>query len=95
MYCMNNQTILASLAMDLKRVALGLHRGSLTMADRFTKEAKIRIQETQTDLLAPYMKNILKNLDQVLLDTDNDRKAENALMYSTLIQNYTLKNIHV
>lgn len=91
---MNNEVVLASLAMDLKRVALGLHKGSFTMADRFTKEARIRIQETQTDLLAPYMKNILQKLDQVLIDTDNDRKAENALMYSTLIQNYTLKSIH-
>ncbi|MDO8570329.1 MAG: hypothetical protein Q7R97_01980 [Candidatus Daviesbacteria bacterium] len=39
--------IVESLAMDLKRVALGLYRGSNIMADRFKEEALKRSQELE------------------------------------------------
>lgn len=79
---MKNKYILESLASDLKRVALGLQRGSNTMAERFLLEARNRKKEINSEELAPYINKLLNNLD-------NNVNAEDALMYSTLIQNYT------
>lgn len=83
---MNNKFILESLASDLKRVALGLHRGSNTMAQRFLNEALKRKNEIDDKSAAPYINKILSKLDQNI-------DAENALMFSTLIQNYTQKQL--
>ena len=88
---MNNTLALSSLAMDLKRVALGIHRGSLTMAERFTQEAMKRKQGTDTTTLKPYMQSIIEKLEDTLSSSDLGKKAEDSLMYSTLIQNYVLK----
>lgn len=79
---MNNKYILESLASDLKRVALGLNRGSNTMAQRFLDEAIKRKSEIEIKMVAPYIKKIINQLDKNI-------DAENALMFSTLIQNYT------
>lgn len=79
---MNNKYILESLASDLKRVALGLHRGSNTMAQRFLGEAIKRKSEIEIKMVAPYIKKIIDKLDKNI-------NAENALMFSTIIQNYT------
>lgn len=75
--------------MDLKRVALGLHNKSYSMADRFFHEAMKRKKEVNTGELSPYMQTIIKHID-ALADRDNTHKAEDALMYSTRIQNYVL-----
>lgn len=85
-----NQIALSSLAMDLKRVALGYHRGSVTMADRFLKEALKRKEEIDTTLVKPYVKKLLDKLDVLAKEKDIMRKAEDALMYSTLLQNASL-----
>ncbi len=82
---MNNKFILESLASDLKRVALGLHRGSDIMAKKFLKEALKRREELKRDQVVPYIQNLLNNLDRKI-------NADEALMYSTLIQNYTRYN---
>lgn len=79
---MKNKYILESLASDLKRVALGKHRGSVKMADRFMTEALKRKQEVDEGEVDSYMKKILSKVSSSL-------NAEEALMYSTLIQNYT------
>lgn len=79
---MNNKYILESLASDLKRVALGLHRGSNTMAQRFLDEALKRKSEVELDKVEPYIKKLLNKVNKNL-------DSENALMLSTLIQNYT------
>lgn len=79
---MNNKFILESLASDLKRVALGLHRGSHSMAERFLEEALKRKKEVEIDKVAPYIQKLLSKVDKTL-------DSENALMLSTLIQNYT------
>jgi len=80
---MENKIVLASLAMDLKRVALGLHRKSNSMADRFLHEAMKRKEEVNIKKLFPYMQHILMKLNGHI-------DAEDALMYSTRIQNYVL-----
>lgn len=89
---MNDQKIiLASLAMDLKRIALGLHRNSFIMAERFTKEALQRKNELNLRDLKPYLRKIVVDMEKVLKSSHNKKKAEDILMYSTLFQNYTQK----
>ena len=55
---MKNEIILSSLAMDLKRVAIGINRGSFKMAERFCEEAMERKQELDLSNLKQYIKNL-------------------------------------
>lgn len=87
---MNTQITIGSLAMDLKRVALGLHVGSLNTAERFKKEALKRCHELRGEN-DPYLKKLVEKTRKVL-QLNEERSAEDALMYSTLFQNLALKN---
>ncbi len=87
---MSNYISLSSLAMDLDRVSIALHRNSYAVAERFTKEALARKQEIDTKTMKPYIGKLLKRLEQALRSEDKDKKAEDALMYSTLFQNAAL-----
>lgn len=80
---MNNKLILSALAIDLRRISLGLHRGSLATVSRFTAEVLNRKQEIDVSSLNPYIQKLLTNLDSAVKDSDD------ALMYSTLFQNYS------
>jgi hypothetical protein len=84
---MNNQSnIIGALAMDLKRVSLGLYNGSDNVADRFWEEAIKRKSEIETSGVPAYIGNLLKDL--------NDKKDfEKLLMYSILLQNYSQKGV--
>jgi hypothetical protein len=62
-------------------------RGSMTNALRFLKESSRWIKETS--LLPPYLKKIIKDIDPNAKEIDL-ATAEKYLMYSTLLQNYTL-----
>jgi len=81
-----------SLAMDLKRAALGYHSGSEKTAKRFSEEALKRKEEIAPSNLKPYFRKIINSLPQVLSQKDKRRLAEDALMYSTMVQNYASKN---
>lgn len=85
---MQNKYILESLASDLKRVALGIHRGSYAVSDRFSKEALRRKEELDLSQLPPYIQLFLNSLATSLKNKNKSRRAEDALMYSTLFQNY-------
>ncbi|MBI5044544.1 MAG: hypothetical protein HZC02_01330 [Candidatus Levybacteria bacterium] len=85
-----NKVILGSISMDLKRVAMGYFRGSHTTADRFLLEAQRRKDEIDSEKLSPYLQRLFKSLDKLSLENDLDKKAEDALMYSTLFQNAAL-----
>lgn len=87
---MTQKIIIESLAMDLKRVAIGLQRGSLTMAKRFTEEALSREEELEAQQLNSYLKKLVINVRKVLASKDG-RVAEDVLMYSTLFQNFARK----
>ena len=87
---MNNEQILSALAMDLKRIALGLHRGSINMAQRFEREAEKRLEEVEERHLMKYMINTLIRIRESLSLKDKNKKADDMLMYSTIIQNYVL-----
>lgn len=77
--------------MDLLRVALGYHRGSIKMAKRFSEEAKKRIVEIDKSRLQPYFVKILQSVSTILDQKNFDRTADDALMYSTLCRNYAKK----
>ena len=87
---MNNKAVLGALSMHLKRVALGYHRGSFNTAQRFFEEALKRKKEVDQALVKPYIKKLLINLDSLISQKDTQKIAEDALMYSTLLQNAAL-----
>lgn len=89
---MNNKTIFGALAMDLKRVALGYHRGSNVMAERFLDEAIKRKGEIDKSQIKPYLSKFLKNIDNLKKES-GQKGAEDALMYSTIFQNASQKII--
>lgn len=89
---MNNQkALMGALAMDLKRVALSLYRGSYKTANRFKEEALKRSKELEVLETEEYIKNLLSKTKECLKRNDEEA-AEDALMYSTLFQNFALKN---
>jgi len=88
---MKNNQILGALALDLKRVAIGYFRGSNIMADRFYEEALKRREELDNKNLKPYLINILNKLDN-LRKQEKKRAAEDALLYSTILQNAAVSN---
>jgi polysaccharide pyruvyl transferase WcaK-like protein len=87
----NNQISIAALALDLKRVALGYHNRSFKTANRFAQEALKRKEEINEKEVKPYLKEVLKKLPKVLSQKDKRKLAEDALMYSTIFQNYAFK----
>ena len=84
---MNNKIALASLAMDLKRVALGYHRGSRSLANRFFDEALKRKNEIDRLKIKPYVKNIIDRIENIKSEKEEQKRAEDALLYSILLQN--------
>lgn len=90
---MKNEIILSSLAMDLKRVAIGINRGSFKMAEKFYEEAMERKQELDLSNLKQYIKNVIFEIERLFKEKDNDKKAENFLMYSTILQNFVVSNV--
>ena len=89
----SDRELIGALAMDLKRVALGYHRGSTKMAQRFLEEALKRQKELQNKKNPPYLKKLLKSLGKLNRQRNKKKLAEDALMYSTLFQNYAIKFI--
>lgn len=83
---MNNKQILGALALDLKRVALGYHRGSTPMAERFFEEALKRRKEIDNKILKPYLVKFLNNMENIKKE-ENEKAADDALLYSTIFQN--------
>lgn len=88
---MKNKIAIESLSMDLLRVALGYHKGSLGKAKIFSGEALKRVSEIDKKSIKPYFAKILNKIPSVLLGKDQNQIAENALMYSTLCKNYAKK----
>lgn len=85
-----NKVIFAAIAMDLKRAALGYHRGSPETADRFFSLAQGRKKSIDITSVKPYLINLLEKIDMIPAEKDMRKKAEFALMYSTLFQNAAL-----
>ena len=87
---MNNKILLAALSQDLYRAALGWHSGSTLVADRFSQEALSTADKIDKESIKPYIARILSKLPKVLSEVDTQRRAEDVLTYSILIQNAAL-----
>ena len=85
-----NKIALGSLAMDLKRVALGYYRNSTKVAEIFMEEALKRKKEVDVTSVKPYVKDLLSKLEDIKNEKDKQKVAEDALMYSILFQNAAL-----
>ena len=81
-----NKIAIESLTSDLKRIALLRHRGSIQAANKFSAEAQKRVSEIDAQTTKPYIQKILKDIPRATTNSDT------ALMYSTLLQNYTLRH---
>ncbi|HRN70552.1 MAG TPA: hypothetical protein PLS49_05190 [Candidatus Woesebacteria bacterium] len=86
---MKTKIAMESLAMDLKRVALGYHRGSEKMAIRFSEEAIKRKKEIEYSEVKSYIQKLLNKIEIILKQKNKDQIAEDSLLMSILIQNYT------
>lgn len=84
---MKNKIALSSLAMDLRRAALGYHRGSNLMAERFLDEALKRKNEVDLNSVKPYLRELLNKMEKIKFEKKTDEIAEDALLYSILFQN--------
>jgi ABC-type oligopeptide transport system ATPase subunit len=87
-----NNLAISSLAMDLKRVAIGYHRGSSKMANRFSEEALKRKEELELSQVKPYLRKFIKAVPKILKQKDKEKIAEDALMYSVILENYVVHN---
>ena len=88
---MNTKFILGSLAQDLYRVGESCHSRSMKTADIFMIEAQKRIGELKNATIKQYLRDHLTHIKMLPNVKNIDKKAEDALMYSTIIQNYCLK----
>jgi|Napbiome12C3dose_1001474.scaffolds.fasta_scaffold00001_306 hypothetical protein len=86
------KAIIGALAMDLKRVALSLYRKSYGTADRFKEEALKRSQELEKLETEHYIRQLILKMKSSFAE-NTDKAAEDALMYSTLFQNYAVKKL--
>jgi len=87
-----NKIAISSLALDLKRVATLYFAGSEKSAQRFSEEALKRTAEIDRDKIPQYINEALNKVKVVLNKKAKLEKAEDALMYSTIFQNYVLKS---
>ena len=85
-----NKIALSSLALDLRRAAIGYYRGSDKMAERFFEEALKRKEEINDSKIKPYLKNLLITFEKIKSEKEFTKKAEDALMYSILFQNASI-----
>ena len=87
---MDNKQLIGALAMDLKRVSLGMQRSSDQMVEVFAKEALKRCKEINEVEVKPYIAEVLTKTKKLLENQRSKDNAEDLLMYSTLMQNYLL-----
>jgi len=86
----NKKMLIGSLSNDLCRVACLAHRGSKKATDRFWKESKRWVAELSHYELDNYINDIIHDLKSDKAMFISKRKAEKLLMYSVLLQNYSL-----
>jgi hypothetical protein len=85
------QLLIGSLSNDLLRVANMIQRGSIQGSARFFSEALKWNAQLKQQKLKPYIQKIIADLET---ERENSiftmEKAEKFLMYSVLLQNYTI-----
>lgn len=89
---MNQDKLLAALSMDLRRVATSLHVESGNNAITFTNEVRKTVELINLTF-DPRINRILRKLNEVLNNSNRSELAEDALMYSTILQNYCVSRL--
>ena len=82
--------LIGSLSNDLYRVATLSHRGSLIAATKFFAEAQRWSAELADHKLKPYIEKIVTEVKNTQEGDFSPAQAEQFLMYSVLLQNYSL-----
>ena len=83
--------MLLSLSLDLKRITQSIQRDSHENATRFSEEAKRWLEQAE-GTNDEYLKDLLSKIKITLDLNNNQKKAEDCLMYSVLIKNQALAN---
>ena len=91
---MNTNQLIASIAVDLKRVANAYHTNSITTGNRFIREIIETKKQINKSELDSYMKKTLEKLYKALTSTKHEEVAEDALMYSMILQNYYVSRLN-
>jgi hypothetical protein len=86
----NTQLLVGSLSNDLFRVATLTERGSVAGAARFLLEAKRWAGPLSHQPVAAYIVKIAQEIHQQTSQEITLAQAERYLMYSILLQNYSL-----
>lgn len=87
----DNKFLIRSLANDLRRVSTFLHHNSLDTAYTCEGEALKTKNMVDTVKLDSYGRTLIQKVGESLMQKDREKKAENALMCSVLLQNYAQK----
>lgn len=84
-----DKIVLQSLASDLKRVALAIQRNSSHSSLRFQQEALRWLNESKGKISKKddSISKLLAKVERCLQEDNDLNKAEDLLMFSTLIQN--------
>lgn len=85
----DTRLLIGSLSNDLYRVANLMHEGSNINAERFLQEASRWIKKLEKKQVKNYIRKILTELN-TMPGEFSDELAEKYLMYSVLLQNYSL-----
>jgi len=85
-----NKLLIGSLSNDLYRAANLSYRGSHKAAKGFWEQSKRWIADLQSHENKPYIEKIIDSLSTEEFDPADTAQAEKNLMYSILLQNYTL-----
>jgi hypothetical protein len=82
--------LLGSLSNDLNRVANLSYRSSIQSATRFWQETKRWLTDLQNYSHPPHIAKIITTLQHTAFNPTDLAQAEQHLMYSIILQNYTL-----
>jgi hypothetical protein len=83
--------LIGSLANDLNRVSNSVYRKSAKAATIFWQQAQKWASDLQLIANPKYIERIIADVVQTPLKTSDMAQAEKILMYSILLQNYSLK----
>lgn len=87
----NKRLLIGSLSNDLYRVANLSYRGSFKAAERFFIESKRWTNDLENVPLKNHARKIIDDLKTISLENlPSHETAEKLLMYSVLLQNYSL-----
>jgi hypothetical protein len=87
----NTKMLVGSLSNDLQRIASLSYRGSDKAASIFLKEAKRWGKELVAQDTKEYIKKIAQEVNFISSNDLTKENAEKFLMYSVLLQNYSLQ----